>query len=165
DLGSGQELDGDREGDERRAHDDVDTLELRVAQAKTEIRSLGRALVHLPVAGNQHQSAPGMIVTPGSSAPSRNSSAAPPPVESHETLSTSPSSARARAESAPPTTECAVAEATASATAFVPSAKRGHSKTPIGPFQKIVRASAMRSAKSSRVSGPMSSPSQPSGIL
>ena len=28
--------------------------------------------------------------------------------------------------------------ATACATAFVPSAKRGHSKTPIGPFQKTV---------------------------
>ena len=55
------------------------------------------------------------------------------------------------------------AAATASATAFVPSAKRGHSKTPIGPFQKTVRASAMRAANRSRVAGPMSSASQPSG--
>ena len=49
----------------------------------------------------------------------------------------------ARTESAPPTTENACSlPATASATAFVPSAKRGHSNTPIGPFQKIVFASA-----------------------
>ena len=53
--------------------------------------------------------------------------------------------------------------ATASATALVPAAKGGHSKTPIGPFQKIVRAREMLWAKRSRVSGPMSSPSQPSG--
>ncbi len=59
-----------------------------------------------------------------------------------------PSSFSARTESAPPTTENASSfAATASATAFVPSAKRGHSKTPIGPFQKIVRASAIRAAK------------------
>ena len=58
---------------------------------------------------------------------------------------------------------CASAAATASATAFVPAAKRGHSKTPIGPFQKTVLASAMRAAKRSRVAGPMSSASQPSG--
>ena len=57
----------------------------------------------------------------------------------------------------------ASASATASATARVPSANRGHSKTPIGPFQKTVFASAIRVAKRSRVSGPMSSPSQPSG--
>jgi hypothetical protein len=75
----------------------------------------------------------------------------------------SPSSLRARIESAPPTTEKASAPATASATAFVPSAKHGHSKTPIGPFQKIVRARESSSANRRRVSGPMSSPSHACG--
>ena len=75
-----------------------------------------------------------------------------------------PSSSSARIESAPPTTEYASALATASATAFVPAAKRGHSKTPIGPFQKIVLAAGDLVARTrARVSGPMSSPSQPSG--
>ena len=75
----------------------------------------------------------------------------------------SPSSFNARFESAPPTTEKASAAATASATAFVPSANAGHSKTPIGPFQKIVLAFAISAAKAARVSGPMSRPRQPSG--
>src|SRR6476469_8540854 len=79
--------------------------------------------------------AAGITLTPGRSLPSRSSNAAPPPVESHETLSASPSSASARAESAPPTTEYPSEAATACATAFVPSAKGGHSKTPMGPFQ------------------------------
>jgi hypothetical protein len=56
-----------------------------------------------PRPGDRHVS--GMTATPGSSLPSRSSSAAPPPVESHETWSSSPSSRSARAESAPPTTE------------------------------------------------------------
>src|SRR5581483_979066 len=116
---------------------------------------------HLPVAGDDHE---GIAATPGSSFPSSSSRLAPPPVESHETRSARPSSLRARTETAPPTTENAASlPATASATAFVPSAKRGHSKTPIGPFQKIVRASASASAKRARVSGPMSRPSHPSG--
>src|SRR5205085_9659367 len=115
------------------------------------------------LACKRHGSTAGIAATPGSSFPSRSSSAAPPPVETHETRSVRPNSASARAESAPPTTEYPSACATASATAFVPSAKRGHSNTPIGPFQKIVRAPAIRSAKASRVAGPMSSPSQPSG--
>src|SRR5581483_4624309 len=116
---------------------------------------------HLPVARDYHD---GIAATPGSSFPSSSSRLAPPPVETHEILSARPSSFSARTESAPPTTEKAAAfPATASATAFVPSAKRGHSKTPIGPFQKMVRASASRPAKRSRVSGPMSSPSQPPG--
>ena len=56
-----------------------------------------------------------------------------------------------------------MASATAVATAFVPSANGGHSKTPIGPFQKIVFAVPKSSAKRSRLFGPMSRPSQPSG--
>ena len=49
--------------------------------------------------------ASGMTATPGSSVPSRSSSAAPPPVDSHDTSPSRPSSRSARAESAPPTTE------------------------------------------------------------
>jgi hypothetical protein len=59
------------------------------------------------------ESAAGIAATPGSSLPSRSSSAAPPPVDAHDTRSTSPSSLRARIESAPPTTENASAAATA----------------------------------------------------
>ena len=44
-----------------------------------------------------------------------------------------------------------------------PPANGSHSNTPMGPFQKIVFAATMIRAKRSRVSGPMSSPSQPSG--
>ena len=43
-----------------------------------------------------------MTATPGNSLPARNSSAAPPPVETHETRSASPNSCSARTESAPP---------------------------------------------------------------
>src|SRR5438067_5105068 len=105
-----------------------------------------------------------MAATPGRSLPSSSSRLAPPPVETHEMRSARPSSLSARTESAPPTTVNAAAlPATASATAFVPAAKRDHSNTPIGPFQKIVFAAASRSANAARVSGPMSSPSQPLG--
>ena len=75
--------------------------------------------------------------------------------------SSSPSSVIARTESPPPTTVKPSHSATACATAFVPAAKRSHSKTPIGPFQKTVFALRIFSAKSSPVSGPMSRPSQP----
>src|SRR6476660_1601181 len=105
----------------------------------------------------------GMTATPGSGLPSSSSSAAPPPVEAHETWSVRPSSFSARIESAPPTTENPSAPATASATALVPAAKRGHSNTPMGPFQKMVFARKSSAPKRSRVSGPMSRPSQPSG--
>ena len=43
------------------------------------------------------------------------------------------------------------------------SAKRSHSKTPIGPFQKTVFAPRISAPNRSRVSGPMSRPSQSSG--
>ena len=104
-----------------------------------------------------------IAATPGRSLPSRSSSEAPPPVETHETRSAIPASWTARTESPPPTTVKPSHSATAFATANVPSAKRGHSKTPIGPFQKTVPASAIAAANSSREAGPMSRPSQPSG--
>src|SRR5436190_8570855 len=142
----------------------------RRCEGRAELPRLSRALVHLPVAGDQHRpilwasvKSGGIALIPGRSLPSRSSSAAPPPVDAHETRSVRPSSFNARIESAPPTTENASAPATASATAFVPAANRGHSKTPIGPFQKIVLDSESSLPKRSRVSGPMSSPSQPPG--
>ena len=47
-----------------------------------------------------------MATTPGSSLPSRNSSEAPPPVDTQSIRSASPSSCTARTESPPPTTVC-----------------------------------------------------------
>src|SRR5207248_7296992 len=105
----------------------------------------------------------GIAATPGSSRPSRSSSEAPPPVDTQEMLSATPASWAARTESPPPTTVKPGQSDTERAIANVPSAKRGHSNTPIGPFQNTVRASAIRRAKSSRVLGPMSRPIQPSG--
>src|SRR5204862_7931388 len=148
----------------RRAEHDVDAR--RPGEPHAEVGRLARPLEHLPVPRDEHEAgcySGGIAATPGSSFPSSSSSEAPPPVETQETRSSRPSSVSARTESAPPTTEYAPAAATACATAFVPSAKRGHSKTPICPFQKIVLAPPIRSAKARRVCGPMSSPSQPSG--
>jgi hypothetical protein len=62
-------------------------------------------------------------------------------------LSTTPISVSAWIESAPPTTVNASSfRTTASATARVPAANCGHSKTPIGPFQKTVSARAISAA-------------------
>jgi hypothetical protein len=61
-------------------------------------------------------------------------------------LSATPATLTAATESPPPTTETAADAATASATATVPRANGASSNTPIGPFQKIVRASASRPA-------------------
>ena len=44
------------------------------------------------------------------------------------------------------------------ATARVPPAKAGNSKTPMGPFQNTVLAPLIRSAKAAADSGPMSRP-------
>src|SRR3954454_20067375 len=56
DLRAGKRLHAHFERDERRAHDDVDVArELDVAQVAAELRSLRRAFVHLPVAGDQHR--------------------------------------------------------------------------------------------------------------
>ena len=52
----------------------------------------------------------------------------------------------------------------ASATARVPSANAATSKTPMGPFQKTVRASARAAANAAPDSGPMSRPSASDGI-
>src|ERR1700756_570427 len=78
-----------------------------------------------------------------------------------------PSARTAAAESPPPTTlnaPFAVAAAITSATPLVPAANTGNSKTPIGPFQKMV--SALDSSLVNRITdpGPMSRPILPSGI-
>src|SRR2546426_5640554 len=82
------------------------------------------AQVHLPIRGEQQRShASSRAATPGSTFPSRNSSDAPPPVDTCENLSSSP--ATAAAESPPPTIVIAPfvpASTSASATARVPSA-------------------------------------------
>ena len=74
-------------------------------QLPHELHRLGGGLVHLPVSADElatlHSSS---TLIPGSSRPSRNSSEAPPPVETWVTLSASPISAIAAAESPPPTT-------------------------------------------------------------
>ena len=113
-----------------------------------------RRLVHLPVAGDQHQAPPsaaGIAATPGSSLPSSSSSARAAagrdpgdPVGEAELLQ------RPDRVGAADDRVRVGARATAAATAFVPSAKRGHSKTPIGPFQKIVFAVAIRSGEARR---------------
>ena len=123
---------------------------------------LAQALEHLPVGGDQHRSA--SRSRRRRAAPCLRAARARRPRRStarrHGRHSPAPrrTGGVGAADDGEPSTR-----ATASATAFVPSAKRGHSKTPIGPFQNTVRARPMRSPKSRRASGPMSSPSQPSG--
>ena len=63
----------------------------------------------------------------------------------------------------PPPRVKPLASATASATVRVPAANRGSSNTPMGPFHRTVRASAMTSANAAAVPGPMSRPIHPSG--
>src|SRR5262249_7935671 len=102
--------------------------------------------VHLPVARkHERPHALSSAATPGSSLPSRNSSDAPPPVETWVSLSSIP--ATAATESPPPTTvtaPLAPASTSAAATARVPASNGGVSNTPIGPFQKIVLARSRR---------------------
>src|SRR3974390_2589917 len=76
--------------------------------------------------------------TPGNSIPDRNSSEAPPPVETWLILLVTPALLIAFSESPPPTTETAPEFATAFARATVPVSKGGISNTPIGPFQMMV---------------------------
>src|SRR5213593_3627090 len=121
--------------------------------------------VHFPVGGAQQSShASSRAATPGSGFPSRNSRAAPPPVETWVSLSSSP--ATAAAESPPPTTVVAPrfpASINASPMARVPASNGGVSNTPIGPFQKTVLAFRIRARKSSRVERSMSKMAQSAG--
>ena len=82
-------------------------------------------------------------------------------------MSSNPNSLTAATESPPPTREnapAAVALEMASPMAMVPLAKVSISKTPTGPFHKMVLDWAMTSANCAKVFGPASKPSHPSGI-
>src|SRR5262249_25638821 len=94
--------------------------------------------------------------TPGSVAPEMNSNDAPPPVEMWLILSAKPDSSTASTDSPPPTTETASLSATARAMAIVPLANASFSNTPIGPFQKMIRARFSSAAYAATVFGPMS---------
>ena len=107
-------------------------------------------------------------VTPGSSRPSRNSSDAPPPVEIWVIRSASPCWVTAATESPPPTTTVAPASARSAsirATAFVPWANEGISKTPSGPFQNTVSTSARASRMFCWLSLPRSTMCHEAGIF
>src|ERR1700752_1077525 len=124
-----------------------------------------RPHVHLPVAREDQRShLASNAATPGSSFPSRNSSDAPPPVETCVSLSSMP--ATAATEAPPPTTVTAPfcpASTSAFATARVPASNGGVSNTPIGPFQKIVFARSSLARKSCCVVSSMSNTAQPFG--
>src|SRR5438128_48710 len=92
-----------------------------------------------------HQFLSVSAATPGSSLPSSNSSEAPPPVEINVILSARPACLTAVTESPPPIIVVAPDCAIASAIAIVPSPNSGISKTPMGPFHKIVSALAISS--------------------
>src|SRR5215831_752456 len=102
--------------------------------------------------------------TPGSLRPSRNSRNAPPAVEIYPILSVTPAWVTAATVSPPPITVNADAPATTRASASVPAAKAGRSKTPIGPFHTMVRAPLSAAVKRSTVRGPMSRPIWSAGI-
>src|SRR6266567_3970957 len=159
---------------ERRQHHDVDRREILVGQPEGELLGQGQGLemvgVHLPVAGHErlaagpaHRSS-SSAASPGSVFPSRNSRLAPPPVEMWLNAVSGKFSCRtAAAESPPPTTVSPGTWLIASATALVPAAKAGNSKTPTGPFQKTVLASESLRANSSLVRGPISRLSRSAG--
>merc|ERR1712072_1599159 len=95
--------------------------------------------------------------TPGRVLPSRSSKLAPPPVETCDSLSSAPYLAQTVA----PLLADSIA---ASRVALEPPAKLSNSKTPAGPFQRMVLLSMMVFLKSSRDFGPASRPIQPSGM-
>src|ERR1035437_1587660 len=102
--------------------------------------------------------------TPGNSIPARNSSDAPPPVETCEILAVTPAALMAFSESPPPTTLMAPDSATALASATVPLSNGGFSKIPMGPFQMMVLAPATTWENSAMVAGPISTAILSSGM-
>src|SRR2546427_334342 len=136
---------------------------------------LAARAVHLPVAGDERGAthrgtaacsagaASSSATSPGSARPSRNSSAAPPPVATWVTAPCSPARASAATESPPPTTVVPVDSASACAIAIVPRLKASTSKMPMGPFQSAVRAAAISCANASVACGPTSTPSRLAG--
>src|SRR5690606_16775145 len=118
-----------------------------VGDGRGQGRGLLRGLVHLPVSGEdlaaRHAHFSVRAVTPGRALPSRNSSEAPPPVETCETCFSRPACSIAAAESPPPMiviAPLAVASTRAWATAKVPFEAASISKTPTGPFHTTVFA-------------------------
>ena len=103
---------------------------------------------------------------PGRTFPSRYSSEAPPPVLICDILSAKPSCFTAAALSPPPimVVHLPYTSASACATAIVPLASVGFSKTPIGPFQTTALAPATFSAYSLRVFSPISIPIMSAGL-
>src|ERR1700694_676980 len=136
--------------DERRQQRDRSPRDQRLAFRHKSLRILpclcGR-LMHLPIARKKrtamlHAAAcVRKAAMPGSSLPSKYSRVAPPPVEIWVILSAKPSLCAAAAESPPPTTESAPESTIACPTSSVPAANASYSKTPMGPFHKIVFAS------------------------
>src|SRR5947208_2121961 len=124
---------------------------------------LAARAVHLPVAGDERGAvhrgtaacsagaASSSATSPGSARPSRNSSDAPPPVETWVTAPCSPARASAATESPPPTTVVPLDSASACAIAIVPRLKASTSTMPMGPFQSAVRAAATSCTNASMV--------------
>src|ERR1700709_2577679 len=100
-------------------------------ERRHECPRLRRPEIHLPIGREDrtlHQCLSSSAATPGRTLPSRNSSDAPPPVETWLICDSRCISAPAAAESPPPTMVVApffVARASASATARVPAPNGG----------------------------------------
>ncbi len=108
-----------------------------------------------------------LLLIPGRIFPSIASSKAPPPVDTYDTPFAKPNLLTQATESPPPTREKApflVASTMASPTEREPWVKFSNSNTPVGPFQRIVLDFLITSANIFSDSGPISKPSQPSGI-
>src|ERR1041384_3881180 len=160
----------DADGGREEPHLAIGGRSVSSAEPSGELARLVRAEVHLPVGREQEASghASSSAATPGSTLPSRNSSEAPPPVETWLIRSASPACATAAAESPPPTivtAPSAVASAIAAAMTRVPPSNGGVSNTPIGPFQSTVPALLSRVANAMADAGSMSYIAKPSGTL
>src|ERR1035441_6339939 len=131
---------------------------------REEAASGGRPIDNRPQIANLPHCQRARAATPGNSIPARNSSDAPPPVETCEILSATPAALMAFSESPPPTTEIAPEVATALARATVPLSNGGFSKIPMGPFQITVLAPAITWEKAAIVLGPISTAILPSGV-
>src|ERR1700722_1985265 len=108
-------------------------MRTRVDDPRSQNRDPGHPSVHCPLFTDHYLFV--SASTPGSFLPSRNSRLAPPPVEMWVIWSATPAWLMALTESPPPMIDVAVRlAATARAMALVPTAKRGNSNTPAGPF-------------------------------
>mgnify|MGYP003693617449 CR=1 FL=1 len=128
-------------------------VEVRLAppQLDAELGRLGRALVHLPVACDQHATPPGSRATPGNSFPSRSSREAPAARRGPVDASTRPISVSGADESRAADHWCA--RRPSRPLPRPPSCPRRSAailKTPIGPFQKTVLAPAIARARTPR---------------